>query len=324
MNRVVRCMCLVALWPLVHCLAGCSQKYAKGELTPAEEARIAEAYAIDEIVEMIKDNTSFEEILPWVDTRCISFEMNPSNENVLRDAGADSQLVAGLKRTCVMTSNRMLDRIGEVATGTAASRAAQEEGSAWTRQAPEVGYVSLGLGGNLYTIGSSDMDAIMSPLELSPVHFGYSFSLGAGVRNIAQIEYRWGRDKSKFSYDEFGSDFQLERTQVPVTFRHAGWIVKFNPLFGVTKMREYALFVLYGRGSVECVDDVGDGFKEGERTVYGLEFAKITRVLYLSGSIEHHAATFDRFAIEGFGFLEKPFDASGLQFNVKIGVGYGQ
>lgn len=191
-------------------------------------------------------------------------------------------------------------------------------------QPPEWLYLHGGLNGNLYTLSSDDMSSAMAPFKLSPVHFGWAVFATCGFRNVAQLEWRWGKDTSSFFHDEgITHDFEIQRTTIPMTFHHNEWLVKLSPFFSGGDPRQ-AMFLSFGMGSVEFLDDADDGFGDGSKTVLGFEYRQITRRGEWSVAIERHGMEFDSFFIEGIGTLEQSFEATAYLLLVSFAFGTGR
>lgn len=57
-------------------------------------------FTLQQIVALLEGGLSGEAILPRIREACISFRMTDSNEDVLQQAGADAQFLAGLRTAC--------------------------------------------------------------------------------------------------------------------------------------------------------------------------------------------------------------------------------
>ncbi|HDY90420.1 MAG TPA: hypothetical protein ENH82_20155 [bacterium] len=100
---------------------------------------------------------------------------------------------------------------------------------------------------------------------------------------------------------------------------------KLNPKFwknttnssGFTK----AFFLVYGFGDVEWRDRVDDGF-EGKSTIYGIEYARISKNVSFSVSFKRYEIAFDETTLFDIPFDHKT-DAADYILEIKIGLGLG-
>lgn len=211
--------------------------------------------------------------------------------------------------------------LGVLLSETAAAQISS--GNDW-RVPPKTAYIHAGLGGNLYYLTAGDMEALMSPFKASAVNFGYCIYAAGGFKNIGQLEMRWGRDSNKFFYDQgFTPSGDIARTEIPMRFTHTQWLIKLNTLAMSKDICRYCLFLIYGRGSVQFLDDGDDGFKDGTKTIIGIEIAKILKFSHFSVALERHQMSFERFSISGIGEAEEQFGACAWQLIAKIGGGPG-
>jgi len=97
-----------------------------------------------------------------------------------------------------------------------------------------------------------------------------------------------------------------------------------DPFFALQKTQILNTFFIYGTGKGDLLDDVGDGFFDGEKTIFGFELSSIHRYFTLSAGFEVHNITFERLSIEEFGSLTQDFEARNYLFlQLELSVGYG-
>lgn len=184
-------------------------------------------------------------------------------------------------------------------------------------------YTHLGVGGDIFIMKSSDIGELLDPFDPSAVGFGYSYFARVGLRNIVQFEYRGGRDKNSLVQSYWGLDFKEHFTYIDMRNKYSEFVVKVNPVFYAYQSKDIAIFFLWGKGDIEYVDDNGDGFWDGEETVYGFEVSRVLRNVSAGASVEIHDATFQRFGLEQFGYFEGSFDAREIRIGINVGVGLG-
>lgn len=161
-------------------------------------------------------------------------------------------------------------------------------------------------------------------LSSAIINFGYAYYITAGIRNIAQIEYRKGKDNNAFFYDAgFTRGGKIDRTSIAMKFEHSQRIFKINPLFFVKKLRAWSLFILWGDGKVDFIDKAKDGWRMAASRLEGLKVSLITKYAQVGGSLEKHSMSFDKFALDGFPSLIQDLDANYWQFNFRLAVGLG-
>jgi len=165
----------------------------------------------------------------------------------------------------------------------------------------------------------------------------WSYGVRAGFRNIVQVEYNIG----KAHHDLNGTGYKAVPIGEPGYAEENNDVIKMdydtsdiqfklNPKFwkhttnssGYTK----AFFLVYGFGDVEWRDRVDDGF-EGKSTIYGIEYALISKNVSLSVSFKRYEIAFDETTItyeatqEDITFDKS--DAADYIFEIKVGVGLG-
>lgn len=191
---------------------------------------------------------------------------------------------------------------------------------------PKYIYAHVGIGGNMFEVSSDNMNTAIEPFKVAtPIKFGHYFYLNTGFRNIFQLEYRWGNDSNNLFYDEtsFPFSYTIKRTTIDTKFDYSQLLFKLNPLFFVSKLNAWAVFVVWGKGDVDYIDDNGDGFIDGTKKIIGIEISKILKYFEMSGSFEKNSMVFKKFNIKGFEPIIKDFDAGYWQFNVKLSIGFG-
>jgi len=190
---------------------------------------------------------------------------------------------------------------------------------------PEWGYAHIGLAGNMFEVNPGSMNDLIEPFEVStPINFDYFLYLCGGFRNIAQIEYRWGNESNNLFYDEVGfPPTQINRTTVDMKFEYSQVLFKANPLFFLKDLESWTFFFVWGSGSVDYIDNKGDGFNEGTKKITGGEIGKVLKYFALSTSYEYNSMEFKKFKIQGYEPINRNFDASTWQVNLKVSVGFG-
>jgi hypothetical protein len=184
------------------------------------------------------------------------------------------------------------------------------------------GYGHLGLGGDMCILRSSDISELLNPFDPS-VGFGYSYFARVGFRNVVQLEYRGGRDKNDLLHREMGWDFEYHTFEISMSSRYTEFVIKLNPVFYAYESKTLAIFFIWGKGDTEYVDDNGDGFWDGNETIYGFEVSRLLRNASVGASLEIHDVTFDRFAIKDLGCFVGNFDARYIRIGINVAGGLG-
>ncbi len=160
----------------------------------------------------------------------------------------------------------------------------------------------------------------------------WSYGLRTGFRNILQVEYNIGKAKHNLNstgYEAVPIDepgYAKEKNEVvKMDYDTTDIQFKLNPKFwkNTTDVDGFtsAFFIVYGFGDVEWRDKVDDGF-EGESTIYGIEYAKISKHATLSVSLKRYAIDFDETTLFEIPFPHKT-NAADYIFEIKIGFGLG-
>ena len=100
---------------------------------------------------------------------------------------------------------------------------------------------------------------------------------------------------------------------------------KVNPFFWKTSVTSKgftkAIFLVGGFGDVEWRDKADDGF-EGTSSIYGIEYALLSKHKSLSFSFKRYGIEFDETTLKGIPFDYKT-NASYYIFEIKFGLGTG-
>lgn len=190
---------------------------------------------------------------------------------------------------------------------------------------PKWGYAHIGLAGNMFEVNPGNMNDLIEPFEVStPINFDYFLYLCGGFRNIAQIEYRWGKESNNLFYDEVGfPPTQIDRTTVDMKFDYSQVLFKVNPIFYINGLEEWIFFLVWGSGGVDYLDNKGDGFKNGTKEIVGVEIGTVMKYFSFSTSYERNSMEFKNFNIQGYEPVYRNLDASTWQVNLKVSVGFG-
>ncbi len=191
--------------------------------------------------------------------------------------------------------------------------------------APQTAYIHLGLGRGMSIASSNDIENVITPFKIYPLSFDKSFNLLLGYKNILQIEFRSNKSNHDFHDTEptfQGGQITRTGTEIEMEIAFKEWLFKVNPFFSTTNPR-VAIFFVYGIGDVNNVDAVGDGFKNGVNSIYGLDISYIVRYISASAALEYRNITFKRFELQDFGTLEQDFGMGYFIINLKLSVGWG-
>lgn len=175
--------------------------------------------------------------------------------------------------------------------------------------APKYGYAHVGLGRGLSVAGSSDIETAIKPFEMYPVSFDKYFNFTVGFKNLLQVEYRSNKSNHNFHLTEptfQGGQVTREGIEIEMELTFKEWLFKINPFFKATDSR-VAVFLLYGIGNVENLDVAGDGFKDGNDSVFGLDISYIVKYLSASAALEYRKITFKKFILQDSGSLNEDF-----------------
>ena len=150
---------------------------------------------------------------------------------------------------------------------------------------------------------------------------GYASILArAGIRNIAQVEYR--RTDAAHNFNRLrivGGQFQSVPS-IKMDFDAADWVGKFNPLAVITSNK--ALFLVAGKGTVDWNDQTDDGFG-GDSDILGLEYAVMAPGVGVHFGLWHYGVTYDRATLLGMTFAsDLTADYWVLFMNFSIGLGF--
>ena len=159
-----------------------------------------------------------------------------------------------------------------------------------------------------------------------PVSVDKYFDCCFGLRNIFQVEYRSDKSNHDFHLTEptiKGGQITTEGMQIPMQLTFKEWLFKINPFFKATDPR-LAIFLIYGTGNVENLDEAGDGFKNGSESVYGLEVGYLIKYLSASVALEYRNITFKQFELQDFGSLNEAFGMGYFIIGLKVNIGLGK
>lgn len=167
------------------------------------------------------------------------------------------------------------------------------------------------------SLASSEIEKLISPYGIMG---GGAFWGGGrfGIRNILQIEYRW-EGKSKHN---FGEDWRPgEEIEVEIKPKNL-LLAKINPLFFLEK-GALATFLYYGRTSgVEYLDNNGDGWRDGDMKVYGVELMGLLKGFEAGVHVEYRDIAFHGVRVYGENVADDT-KASQILLAVFLGVGWG-
>jgi hypothetical protein len=177
-------------------------------------------------------------------------------------------------------------------------------------------HISGGLGFDL--MSCPEINDLVTPLKGGGLGLNLSAGLRIGFRNIAQLEYRTDAG--------YLHDFLTPEDDANIEMMHKApqsLLVKFNPLFGKGDPGT-AWFLVYGVGrNAKYYDKNDHGWKNGDVTVYGLEFDKISRTLEVGIGLEYRTVTYGRIDMPAFPAAVPPYKASFIVAAVHFGIGLG-
>jgi hypothetical protein len=200
--------------------------------------------------------------------------------------------------------------------------AAENEGR---KPYPELAYLHGAIGVGIAVLNSSDVqnyidDKLGLNYDITNVGVDFAYSLRFGVRNLAQFEYRLERGVGHKLFYDGGS---LNSSEIEMDVDSDEWLVKGNPFFALYDDPSVSTFLVFGKGTAEYLDPLGEGFSDGTKTIFGLEITKMYNYYGFSVSVERHSLTFDRAVIGGELDTSRSWDASWwiIQGSLSAGIG---
>jgi hypothetical protein len=152
-------------------------------------------------------------------------------------------------------------------------------------------YLHAGLNFGLDWLNSSSISQEVEPYDLSELGVQIQFVVHAGWSNILQFEYQkslWGtgHDISN-EYSSYSPSHGITNTKykIDMDYNYSEYIFKLNTLFHLYNKSNKALFLMIGKGDVEYLDGVGDGWT-GDSLVYGIEYSQIGKFGTLCAGIK--------------------------------------
>jgi hypothetical protein len=151
----------------------------------------------------------------------------------------------------------------------------------------------------------------------------WSYGIRGGFKNIIQLEYNIGIADHNFNNNSIIPDIPSE--VIKMDYKTKDVQIKINPFFwrktDTSARRITSWFLVAGKGDVEWFDTEGDGFT-GTSTIYGIEYALLSKYVSGSFSFKRYGIQFDETKLFGFTFKENS-GASDYIMEVKIGFGFG-
>jgi hypothetical protein len=187
----------------------------------------------------------------------------------------------------------------------------------WT--APTKAFYIHAVGGLSFgeSLASNEIEKLISPYGIMG---GGAFWGGArfGIRNILQFEYRWeGKSNHNFGAD-LGPGEEIEMEIKPKKL----WLAKINPLFFLQK-GPLTTFLYYGQTSgVEYLDNTGNGWRDGDMKVYGLELMGLLKGFEAGVHVEYRDIGFHGLLVNGENVAYET-KANQIKMAVFLGVGWG-
>ncbi len=151
----------------------------------------------------------------------------------------------------------------------------------------------------------------------------WSYGIRCGFRHIAQIEYNFGKSHHNFNNNSIIKS--IPSTVIKMDYDTKELQFKVNPFFWTTSVNSKgytkAIFLVGGFGDVKWRDKDDDGF-EGTSSIYGIEYALLSKHKSLSFSFKRYGLEFDTTTLLGIPFDYKT-NASDYIFEIKFGLGTG-
>ncbi len=151
----------------------------------------------------------------------------------------------------------------------------------------------------------------------------WSYGIRCGFRHIAQIEYNFGKSHHDFNNNSIIKS--IPSTVIKMDYDTKEMQFKINPFFWKTSVTSKGFtkvfFLVGGFGDVEWRDKDDDGF-EGTSSIYGIEYALLSKHKSLSFSFKRYGIEFDKTTLLGIPFDHKT-NASDYIFEIKFGFGTG-
>lgn len=187
-------------------------------------------------------------------------------------------------------------------------------------------YLAFGFGIGSVIQGSSDFDDLLDPYTFGLFGFDRSLQIKVGYKEYLQTEYRWSWRNGSFNYTD---DYLISGETSTIEMHHSSEqiFIKVNPFaFADGNSLINKTYLVYGFGeSKGFLDDVDDGFKDGEVTSYGVEMIPIESKDFLflgSFGIEYETVDYKYFYLEDFGgAYNHPSSAWCSKFLFSVGVG---
>jgi len=179
---------------------------------------------------------------------------------------------------------------------------------------------TLGAGWDLFM--SDDIDYLMHPWEVSNLDFLLTWSLRAGYRNWGALEYRWSNSSHDLNLPPGYEARRRSIYDIPMHGHTSEFLAKVNPLVSVLDP-ESALFLTLGFGSSEYIDDIDDGWTDGEVFTVGVEWTRIHKYLSYGFAVERRSITYGSIELTGYEDLDLDSESESWVFLAWFGAGVG-
>lgn len=196
---------------------------------------------------------------------------------------------------------------------------------------PQLFFAHLGVGVGVAVFSSGDIESFLrdelgKPWEITNVGADFAYFGRFGYKNIAQFEYRFEKGiGQKVFYEENDNIAETpDRVEVEMNVDSDEWLLKFNPFFPWIEDPSIGTYFVYGQGTAEYLDDFGEGFTGGDKSIFGFEVTKIARYYTFSASLERHGIEFDEVKLQDVTDPGGTFKAGWwlIQAGITLGVGY--
>ena len=176
-------------------------------------------------------------------------------------------------------------------------------------------YLHGGLGLGIDWLESSEIeDDLVTGFHIENVGFPFELLVHGGYSNIIQLEYRQNVHGPYHNIEKPG----VALIEMEYDYNEA--LLKINPLFKNYHKKPSSLFLVIGKGEIEYLDKVGDGWK-GDSTIFGLEWFFLSK--YMSGSygLKINQINLDQGSIPQLS--GKEYSATNIMLEVSIAFGFG-
>jgi hypothetical protein len=184
---------------------------------------------------------------------------------------------------------------------------------------------ALGMGVDVYS--SKDIeDMVVADFNIGSVGFPFQYGIRGGFRNIAQIEYcKYSTSGHSIGMGGFVDGEAVSLVNVEMELKATDILFKINPFFWswakpTNGIPAKCLFLIVGNGDATYLDKVEDGF-EGSGTIYGLEWAGISKYVSFSVGATYQNIKFGSTTLSDIDFHEA--NAKRFLMYMRLGLGFG-